>query len=99
MIGLEERQSAARGEQKGAERSSSVRVPGGGGTAFLKVGTHCQTTVLAIWPCPPLSFFHCLYLLGSQTSAPPPRPPNIQIFLFKKITEVIQIIFSKLSTQ
>ena len=29
---------------------------GGGGTASLKVGTHCQTTTPAFWPCPPLSF-------------------------------------------
>ena len=29
---------------------------GGGGTASLKVGTHCQTTAPAFCPCPPLSF-------------------------------------------
>ena len=33
-----------------------IRNPRGGGTASLKVGTHCQTTALAFWPCPPLSF-------------------------------------------
>ena len=29
---------------------------GGGGIGSLKVGTHCQTTALAFWPCPPLGF-------------------------------------------
>ena len=32
-------------------------LPGGGGTASLKVGTHCQTTAPAFWHCPPLNLF------------------------------------------
>ena len=34
-----------------------LKTLGGGGTASLEVGTHCQTTAPAFWHCPPFSIF------------------------------------------
>ena len=35
---------------------------GGGGTASLKVGTHCQTTALVFWRCPPIGGHRKVFL-------------------------------------
>ena len=52
-----------------------------GGTASLKVGTHCQTTAPAFWHCPPLN----LFLPPPIFEGHRPPPPKIKHSLYKII--------------
>ena len=52
-----------------------------GGTASLKVGTHCQTTAPAFWHCPPLN----LFLQPPIFEGHRPPPPKIKHSLYKII--------------
>ena len=54
---------------------------GGGGTASLKVGTHCQTTAPTFWHCPPLN----LFLPPPIFEGHRPPPPEIKHSLYKII--------------
>ena len=58
-----------------------IGLGGGGGTAFLKVDTHCQTTAPAFWHCPPLN----LFLLPPIFEGQRPPPPKIKHSLYKII--------------
>ena len=67
----------------------------GGGTASLKVGTHCQTTTPAFWPCPPLSFLWPPPVFEGHR----PPPPKIRHPQYKISYKTDPKYFSKLSIQ
>ena len=62
----------------------------GGGTASLKVGTHCQTTAPAFQCCPPLSFFLPPPIFEGLRPPPPPPSPKSNIINTNLSTKVIQ---------
>ena len=63
---------------------------GGGGTASLQVGTHCQTTAPDFRHCPPLNFFYRPLFLGVIDH----RPPKLNILNPKLSTNVIQSLLN-----
>ena len=74
---------------------TAISPRGGGGTASLKVGTHCQTTAPAFWPCPLLSFLWPPPVFEGHR----PPPPKIRHPQYKISYKTDPKYFSKLSIQ